>query len=87
MQNTIITFKQSFFISKKLVYFLKNGKLWPAWTALKFNIYYWNFAHVSALPMSTKICSEFFWFFFRSSVIDKHGFCECGNQVLFYFCK
>ena len=39
---------------------LKIWKLW--WAATKFNIFCWNFAHVSYLTMSTKECSEFFLF-------------------------
>ena len=41
---------------------LKNWKLWRAPTATKFNIFCWNFAHVSYLTMSTKGGSGFFYF-------------------------
>ena len=39
---------------------LKNWKRAP--TTIKFNIFCWNFAHVSYLTMSTKECSWFFLF-------------------------
>ena len=41
---------------------LKNWKLWRAPTTTKFNIFCWNFAHVSYLTMSTKGGSGFFYF-------------------------
>ena len=41
---------------------LKNFKLWRARNTVKFNIFLWNFAHVSYLMMSTKQCSGFFKF-------------------------
>ena len=34
---------------------LKNGKLWLAATTMEFNIFYWNFEHVSYLLMLTKM--------------------------------
>ena len=40
---------------------LKNWKLRPAPTTIKFDIFFWNFAHVFCLTMSTKECSGFFW--------------------------
>ena len=44
------------------VFCLKIWKLWQALTALQFNIFCWNFAHVSYLPMFTKVSVEFFSF-------------------------
>ena len=41
---------------------MKSWKLWRAPTTLEFNIFCWNFTHVSYLPMSTKGCSGFFLF-------------------------
>ena len=41
---------------------LKNWKLWRASTALKFNNFCLNFAHVSCLTMSTKVVRDFFYF-------------------------
>ena len=43
--------------TRNQVFCLKNWKLWWASTTLKFNIFCWNFAHVSYLPISTKGCS------------------------------
>ena len=34
-------------------FFLKNWKFWRAPTTIEFNIFWWNFAHVSYLPTST----------------------------------
>ena len=42
---------------------LKNWKLWRVPTTIEFNIVCWSFAHVSVLPMSTKMCSECFLFY------------------------
>ena len=60
--------------SRNQVFCLKNLKIWRAPTTLEFNIFCWNFAHVSYLPMSTKGCSVFFFFFifFRSWGICKN---------------
>ena len=41
---------------------MKNRKLCRAPTTAKFNIFCWNFAHVSYLRMSIKACSGFFYF-------------------------
>ena len=41
---------------------LKCWKLWRAPATVEFNIFCWNFLHVSYLKMSTKVCSEFFLF-------------------------
>ena len=60
MQNPILKFKQSIFISKKPGYLSENLKTWRAPIAIEFNIFCWNFAHVSVLPVSTKDCSGFF---------------------------
>ena len=42
--------------------YLKNRKLWRASTTTKFNIFCWNFAHVSYLTMFSKECWGFFSF-------------------------
>ena len=49
-------------ISKKPGFCLKNWTLWRASTTIEFNIFYWNFAHVSCLLMSTKAYAGFFLF-------------------------
>ena len=55
-KNWILKFRQS---SEKPGYLPKNWKLWRAQTTTKFNIFCWNFAHVSHLKMSTKGCLRF----------------------------
>ena len=57
-------------LSRNEVFCLKNWKLRRAPTALEFNIFCWNFAHVFYLVMPTKVCVGFF-FLFRSWVINK----------------
>ena len=56
---------------------LKNWKLWRAPTATKFNIFSWNFAHVSYLIMSAKGCSGLFFILFRYWAINKNIKNEC----------
>ena len=51
---------------------LKNWKFWRGPTTITFNIFCWNFAHVSYLTMSTKGCLGFFFILFRSWVINKN---------------
>ena len=46
--------------SRNQVFCLKIWKLWRAPTTLQFNIFCWNIAHVSYLPMSAKGCVRFF---------------------------
>ena len=53
------------------VFCLKNWTLWRASTTIEFNIFYWNFAHVSCLLMSTKAYAGFFFIFFRCWIIFK----------------
>ena len=66
---------------------LKNWKLWRAPSTIKFKIFWWNFAHVSYLTMSTKDCSRFF-FLFKPWVITKNvKKWVCTNQVIFYYFK
>ena len=65
---------------------LKNQKLWWAPTTIKFNIFCWNFAHVSYLTVSTKGCSGFFYILFRPWVINKNVKKRvCKNQVFLTF--
>ena len=56
---------------------LKNLKLWRAPSTIKFNIFCYNFAHVSVLSISAKRCARFFFILFRSWVFDKPDFCDC----------
>ena len=64
---------------------LKNRKLWRAPTTTMFNIFCWNFAHVSYLAISTKGCSRFFLILFRSWVINKNVKNECVETRSFLF--
>ena len=66
-------------VLRNQVFCLKMWKLWQAPTTLHFNIAYWNFAHVSYLPLSTKGCVGFFFTLFRSWVI-----CKNQERLSFY---
>ena len=68
MQNPIKKFGQSSIVFEKPSLCLKHWKLWQAVTTVELNIFCWNFAHVSHLPMLTKGCLRFFKNFFRSWV-------------------
>ena len=57
MQNPMKQFRQSSIVFEKLGILSENLKT-P--TTLQFNIFCWNFTHVSYLPMSTKGCVGFF---------------------------
>ena len=59
MQNATQKFRQSSLFSRNQVFCLKIWKLWQAPTILQFNIFCWNFTHVSDLSMSTKGCGIF----------------------------
>ena len=60
MQNPIPKLKQSSIISEKPGYLSEKLKIWRAPTTIGFNVFCWNFAHVSYLRMSTKWYSDFF---------------------------
>ena len=62
MQNPMLTLDKVILFPINQVICLKNGKLWQAPTTIEFNIFCWNFAHVSVLPMSTNGCFGFFLF-------------------------
>ena len=72
--NLIILFKECKILLKNLdkallfsrndVLCLKMWKLWRAPTTLEFDIFCWNFAPVSHLPVSTKGCLWFFILFY-----------------------
>ena len=53
---------RSLLFSKNQVFCLKNWKPWQASTTRDFNNFYWNFTHISYLPMSTRGCVGFFKF-------------------------
>ena len=61
MQNPTLKFRQSSYNSEKPGYLSEKLKTLTSSTA-EFNIFCWNIAHVSVLPMSTKWCERFFLF-------------------------
>ena len=62
MQNPILKFRQSSFISEKPGYFPEKLKTWRAPTTIEFHIFCWNFAHVSISSMYAKGWKGFFLF-------------------------
>ena len=88
-------------IPRNQAIFLKKWKIWWALTAMKFNIFYWNFAHVSYLIMYTKVYSKFLlfcldlvlliemWKVYRNQVyrrVYRNQCIEvCRNQVFWIF--
>ena len=80
-----LNLEKALMFPRKQVICLKNWNFWRAPTAIKFNTFCWNFAHVSYLTMSTKGCSRFFLCYldlelFRSWVIN-----ECAETRSFWF--
>ena len=55
MLNLLEKFRKHFLMfSRNKVFCSKTWKRWRAPTTIEFNIFGWNFAHVSYQPMSTK---------------------------------
>ena len=71
MQNSIQKFRQSSIVFEKPGILSENLKLWRDPTALQFNIFWWNFALVSYLPMSTKGYLGFFLFCLDPELLTK----------------
>ena len=63
MQNPIQKFKQSSIVFEKPGILSENLKTLTSSNYPTVNIFCWNFAHVSYLPMSTKECVGFFLFY------------------------
>ena len=59
MQNPPLKFRQSCITSKKPGYF--SATFWRAPITMEFNIFCWNFAHLSYLPVSTKQVFACWW--------------------------
>ena len=59
MQNPIPKLRQTSVISKKPGFLSEKLKTLTSSTTIEFNIFYWNFAHVFYLLMSTKGSVEF----------------------------
>ena len=60
MQNAVQNLDKALLSSRNQVFCLQIWKHWRAPTILQFNIFFWNFAHVFYLPMSTKACMGFY---------------------------
>ena len=73
--------KKTGYLSEKLNTFKSAA------TATKFNIFCWNFAHVPKLTMSTKACSDFFWFSLDLELLIKMLKTSVQKPFFFYFCK
>ena len=53
MENAMQTFRQSFVVFEKPGILSENLKIWRAPTTIQLNIFCWNFAHISYVPVST----------------------------------
>ena len=72
MRNPKYKFRQSSIVFKKPVFCLKNWELWRAPATSEFNIFCWNFEHISYSSLSAKGCSGCFFILFRYWVICKN---------------
>ena len=84
MQNTIQKLEKALLFPRNQAFSLKIWKTLTTYNYPTVQYFWWNFAHVFYLPMSTKVCVGFF-ISFRSWVIcenlRRHGFYTLG----FYF--
>ena len=71
MQNPIQKFRQSSIVFKKPGILSEHLKTLTSSNTLQFNIFCWNFAHVSYLPMSTKAYVRFFLFHLDLELFEK----------------
>ena len=82
MQNPIQKFRQNSIAFVKPGILSEKLKIWRAPTTLQFNIFCWNFAHVSYLPMPKKGCVGFYLFCLdleilatiKKNLVSKHSF-------------
>ena len=79
MQNILQKFKQSSIVFKKPGILSENLKSWKAPTILQFNIFWWNFAYIFYLPISSKACVGFFKFHLDLELFTKNFY-----TLLFY---
>ena len=86
MQNQLLKFRQRSIISEKRYYFFEKLKTLTSSNchSIEFNIFCWNFEHVSYLTISTKGSSRSFLILFRSWVIEKPHFRECVESSSFF---
>ena len=72
--------------SRNQVFCLKIWKLWRAPTTLQFNIFCWNFVHVSYLPMSTKEGEGFILFWLDLELFAKiKKTCFLHTRFLYFY--
>ena len=79
MQNILQKFKQSSIVFKKPGILSENLKSWKAPTILQFNIFWWNFACIFYLPISSKAFVGFFKFHLDLELFTKNFY-----TLLFY---
>ena len=72
MQNPMEKFRQSSIVFEKPAILSENLKILTSSNYPTIQYFFWNFAHVSYLPISTKGCLGFFLILFRSWVICKN---------------
>ena len=76
MKNYVFTFSQTLIVFKKSFLLFSKMKIpWNSNLRVEFNIFYlfffWRFAHVFSLTISTKVCAENFLLFFNWKTLKK----------------
>ena len=79
MQNAVQNLDKALLSSRNQVFCLQIWKHWRAPTILQFNIFFWNFAHVFCLLISTKGCVGYFL-----SYLDLELFAKIKKRPGFY---
>ena len=86
MWNPYRNLDKALLLSRNQVFCLTDGKLWRAPTILQLNIFCWNFAHVSYLPISTNGCSGLFFFSLDLELFEKNKKREVCLNLGIEFC-
>ena len=68
MQNPLLKSRHSSCISEKPGYLSEKLRTLMNYNSVEFNIFCWNFVHVSVLRKSTKGCVGFFMFYLDSEL-------------------
>ena len=78
MKNYVFNFSQTLIVFKKPFLLFSTMKIsWSSNLRVKFTIFlknfFWRFAHVFSLTISTKLCAENFLLFFNWKILKKIG--------------
>ena len=81
MHNPIWSLDKALSFLRNQVFCLRNWKFWQALSTTEFNVFCWNFVHVSYLPMCTN--SGFFLFCLDLELFAKNKKDLVSAQSLF----